>query len=341
MDAPQSPRSEPTLALDALLEMIRVTVPSGPFSVRGILTEPVYWPSDAPKRLYATLSHGQSTIRLELPPSTLVQDGDALVVHGVLKIKQSPNRPRTTHEVSLVGDVVGQWTPRLPVGDARPSPLVRDRPHRRLASVIDEHGVSSLAFLSTGTAWKDLWRAAETVAGLSDCLRPSVNFNKEETLLEELAALTTHPQVSAIVVTRGGGDGLDTIGDSRALVGALLACGKPFYAALGHEQDIHIMDRYADEAFPTPSLFGTALAAIDEAMTEAREQSEREEDLQVENTHLLHQVAQLNHRIKTLTAAPPALPSVPWYVPWVETARKFAIYGAYILLGALLFKLFG
>ena len=65
----------------------------------------------------------------------------------------------------------------------------------------------------------------------------------------------------AIVVARGGGDAqqMTYVVDNYEAVRTLRAFGCPVFAAIGHAKNMTLMDKYADDAFATPTAFANRL----------------------------------------------------------------------------------
>lgn len=323
-----------TLSLDALTELLRVVGPPQLVKVKGIARELNWWtkPGDTdPTRLYGRLEQGSSTIRFEIPPQNGINDGDAVVLQGALRIRPTKEF-RTTHEVLLTGDVVGNWEPRRQVRDVM-ARLERVRPRVALASHVAEFGIESVAFLTTDTAWQDLLSAAKPIADdLRRCHRMPTSFVNAEQFQKDVAAVRAIPDVKAIVIARGG-TGTETVDESDAVVAALIATELPFYAALGHDKHVHLMDRYADGTYPTPSIIGTELAHATAQRWEAEQQELREQELTQENEALLTEVAGLRRELANANQTPQIIEDPGTAQPsstWVKVIH-FASGGFFVI----------
>ncbi|HGW5375676.1 TPA: exodeoxyribonuclease VII large subunit [Pseudomonas aeruginosa] len=289
------------LTPEALTGLLRLTAPEGPVTMKGFATDVRYWskPGDNKvARIYGRLVMGDSSIRFELQPHADVQEGTPVVLHGALRIKPA-EAYRTTHEVLLVGDAVGRWLPHTPaVQEETLAPLVRLQPRLSLEEAIDRHGLGAMAFLATGTAWGDLTTAASAVPAIARCRHVETNFMQPERFVEDMLELCRDPGIKMLVIARGGGAGLELIGDAHSVTAALLASERAFYTALGHERNTLLLDKHADQPFPTPSILGQQLAAAVKAIEDRRALAERLRTLGEQVGKLTQERDQLQARLE-------------------------------------------
>jgi exodeoxyribonuclease VII large subunit len=132
-----------------------------------------------------------------------------------------------------------------------------------LARLLAEDPLPDLLVLATDTAWEDARRAAGTAATHVHWFQVESNFADAGKILSLLHDLRWTAHGAALAVLRGGGDArsLDLWNDPE-IVDALLMLERPFYTALGHSTNLLLADRYADEAFDTPTAFGSAARQI-------------------------------------------------------------------------------
>lgn len=73
-------------------------------------------------------------------------------------------------------------------------------------------------------------------------------------IVEALASLNAHPEVDVIVIARGGGSVEDLLPFSNErLIRAVVASRAPVVTAIGHEQDVPLVDLVADLRASTPT----------------------------------------------------------------------------------------
>lgn len=300
--SPLLPPSNSGLALtpDALADALKIEVPSGFVTVKGFATEVKFWSRNGDGKvlkIYGRLVLGDASIRFELQPNAPIQDDVPVILHGALRIKKSDTF-RTTHEVVLVGDVVGRWVPSDPAPAKPVVPLIRQQPRIAMEAAVAKYGLDAIAILATGTAWNDLTTAANPLPIFERCRRVETNFMQPEQFLSDLAEVCRDPAIQVLVIARGGGGGLEVIGDSQEVAAALLACQRPFYTALGHDVNVMLLDKHADQAFSTPSILGQMLVESSRAIAERLEMEERLRKSTAENASLKALLIEANAKLE-------------------------------------------
>ena len=137
-------------------------------------------------------------------------------------------------------------------------PIKSDRGRLLLSKYLKQFDPSTLGFLVSGTADTDIIK--QNCAALSRARVVHTRFHDEDKFLSALAQLVEDGTVKGIVVSRGGSEGLGTIGDSLKVARALLETGLPFYVAMGHNTHRLFLDAHADQVFDGPQDFGLTLA---------------------------------------------------------------------------------
>ncbi|MEA9705239.1 hypothetical protein [Xanthomonas campestris] len=193
-------------------------------------------------------------LSFRIPLEEQPQDGAPIIIAGVLTVNRKMS-------VELQGRVEGPWLtvtrePVMPIPERARNPVT-------IGEFLGENSLSDLGFLTSKTGWGDICSAAR-LPELSACAPVTANFGDESKFLEALKQLAA-TGVKGLVIARGGGDQLETIGGSRDVVRALIETGLPFYAAIGHANDVLLLDKHADDVFLTPSDFGHRLRGCVEA----------------------------------------------------------------------------
>lgn len=270
---------ESALTPEALSSLITVSVPTELVTIKGIATEIRYWPkAGTPTKIYGRLGIGRHSIRFELQPHILIRENDPVILHGTLRVKQA-DEFKTTHEVILTGDVVGGWLPRIVTPEIQLPESGRQKARITVETILGNYGVEGFGFLVSDTAWGDLTNAAISIPALSQCRRIVTSFSNPDRFITDLRDLCKDSSIQALVITRGGGKDLDVIGNSHDVISELVSCGIAFYTALGHNADVLLLDKYADQTFSTPSSFGSALSNAARSIDEHRKTAEREREL--------------------------------------------------------------
>jgi exonuclease VII large subunit len=111
---------------------------------------------------------------------------------------------------------------------------------------------------------------------------------------EVAAALRGATGAQAVVLTRGGGEGVHLL-DDNDLIGAVASSPVPVAVALGHASDDLVLGRVADASFPTPTAFGAWLRSVLE--------DRRTQDLRAEEAGLLLQSRVILVQLRSIQAS--------------------------------------
>lgn len=84
----------------------------------------------------------------------------------------------------------------------------------------------------------------------------NVAMNRPEDVAAAVRAVG--PQADMVVVTRGGGSGVQDL-DAAELIEAVANCAVPVVVAVGHASDVLVLNGVSARAFETPTAFGTWL----------------------------------------------------------------------------------
>lgn len=210
--------------------------------------------------MFGELSLGGANLSFQVPAEMAPASDERIVIEGYLRaspVTRSFEGRRGNWKIMLVGQVEGTWTPRET--PPPPSPLPDRGEATPLDIFIETHGIEKLLILATEVGQADITN--ELVKARIEA-RPQflrVNFGNPDAFLQVFSTIKQGRGIQGLAVARGGGLGLDVIGSSRDVVAALIDKGMPFYAALGHAVNIELLDRYADQAFHSPTALGSAI----------------------------------------------------------------------------------
>lgn len=322
------------LTPDAVTSLLKIQAPAGPVTLKGTATQVRLFPKDGPpKYCYGRLVLSGVSLRFRVDAQTAPADGDHCLVHGVLAV--NPVDPvgaewKATHEVQLRGSVVGRWQPTTPsTGDMLPV-LRRDNGRLSLASWVEQNDLRSLLVIASDEGKPDLQQGLGVARQLLPRFVPG-KFGDARSFLECFNRVDW-TGVEGVVIARGGGGGLDEVGNSPEVVQALLDLDIPFYSAMGHTNSVCLVDKFADQAFAVPYAFGIALA---EALGDLEAQRQHEERWQLGRVEVQRMKAAEAARVAT----PPPAP-LPNAVPVMPRQQPLAVRITPRLVGAVLLALF-
>jgi exodeoxyribonuclease VII large subunit len=246
-----------------LTDLIRISAPDGVIAVKGIakkVQEPRTYGDHA--IVYGELVLGAALVSFAVPAECAPREDQPVIIEGHLRFKLATRSSndvwRGNWKVTLVGQVVGEWTPIA--APTRVVPLPERGESIPLSTFVLNHGVEPLVVLSSHIGHRDLAQSLSAGKCQKQPRFIQANFGNSAAFLQALDAIPTDGSVRGLAVVRGGGGGLDVIAGSREVVAALLRKGLPFYTALGHDTDVSLADRSADQVFHSPSELGAAIA---------------------------------------------------------------------------------
>jgi exodeoxyribonuclease VII large subunit len=127
-----------------------------------------------------------------------------------------------------------------------------------------------------------------------------INLSSEREIIEHLDLYSK--KCDLIAIARGGGDGLEVF-NRPEIIETALTLQTPLITAIGHEQDVTLLQKVADKAFITPTALGQYLNDIYNKTIEQVQDTKAKlvEDLskQFKITYE-KQIEQLNEQIKSL-----------------------------------------
>lgn len=236
------------LDIGSLVSQLRLGELSGPLRVKGTSVASEVWKKNT-YYCFGTLAEGKTRLRYKVPSTSMPRHGEDVIISGTLVL--SP----LNFELQLHGDVESAWQPKIRL----PRPLIPERgTPETISQFLEQHVVNALGFIATNIGWADIERSAGK-ATVAQCAQIPANFSDENDVVSAVKKLCQDNRIKAIALVRGGGPMLDEIGNSDRLAIALIDQKMPFYTALGHSNDLMLLDKYADESFGTPADFGHRL----------------------------------------------------------------------------------
>ncbi|MBL8297777.1 MAG: hypothetical protein JNN30_05445 [Rhodanobacteraceae bacterium] len=287
------------LTPEALSALLKVAGPDQPVTLKGVASEVYAYPKGSvPKGYYGRLGLGGASVRFRVSAESAPANGEACVIHGALTVRpigagdRDGGQWKATHEVLLVGAKVGTWQPAKPANLEAEAvhALRRDDTRTPLASWVARSGTRSLLVIaSSGVAADFLVGLDKEKSGVALTVVRG-RFDEADAFLDVFHGIDW-TGVEAVAVVRGGGGGIDAVGNSPRVVQALIELDKPFYAALGHTDSVCLIDKFADESFVVPHAFGAALA---DAVADAAARRQQEEKWQRGQADLQRMRAEVN-----------------------------------------------
>jgi hypothetical protein len=120
----------------------------------------------------------------------------------------------------------------------------------------------------TGIIHSDISAQLKDAAGFYNIEFIPINLSHEEEIIEALQNV----EADVIAIARGGGDRMEVF-DKPSIAEAALTTNGYFITALGHAQDVPLLQKVADKAFNTPTALGQHLADLYNSTIEERSKS--------------------------------------------------------------------
>ncbi len=233
------------------------------------------------------------------PDAAPAREGQHVVLYGLVSARPSTVKASAL-QVIVEGTYQGTWVP-----DEKARNIVRITQRRsqivRLFDFLETQPLSELLVIGTETGMQDTRSALARHFGdtTDEVLQTAVgNFGSSEGLIVSLNAATEATQPQALALVRGGGDERTLrIWDDPALVNHVLKLGIPVFTAIGHSDAHRLIDKYSDEAFPTPTAFGDAIGGVLVRIHHARSRDKELAESEEENKRLSAQIQEQHRKL--------------------------------------------
>jgi len=112
-----------------------------------------------------------------------------------------------------------------------------------------------------------------------DITEERINLSDPRVLQSKLCHCEENNDIDLLVCMRGGGSGLETFNNIK-LAEKVVSFKTPFITAIGHKENITLVERMADRGFATPTAFGSFLNSISVLYSQEIQQlSERDHNI--------------------------------------------------------------
>ncbi|ETN87912.1 hypothetical protein TNMX_09625 [Thermus sp. NMX2.A1] len=316
-------------------EVFRRLKDDGPYLVRGVF-------ADRSNKTWGGFYYGDlrnesggPTIRLKVPLGVPLEEARIYTLSVTPELSMNGDMPRMVFRVEALqeeGDLTQAREVRLP------KRTIPKRDVRALLLELLRKGeMPSIVLVVGETAIvdKDVEALLQGARGRYRMDQKRVNLLDPWGVAKVLKDLG-QSEYHLVALVRGGGEGLEAL-DSPEVWEAVATCPKPVVVALGHAANTLWVETLADEAFPTPSAFGSFLGEVvkmvEREMREAKEKATLADLLhkaQDENRALRQEADRLKEQLRKLEGEPGVL--------FQEVARLRQALGVWraVALGALL-----
>lgn len=121
----------------------------------------------------------------------------------------------------------------------------------------------TLIYGATSIVMDDVNTALGSASNYYTIIEKRINLLNPEQIIKTLTMLNINA-VDFVAIARGGGPGLE-IFDNLAIAQTALDLKIPLITAIGHAQNVTLLEKIADKHFTTPTAFGTYLLRMAEA----------------------------------------------------------------------------
>lgn len=195
-----------------------------------------------------------------------VKDGEVYIFKGYLDRKIDQQGSITLR--FNISEVLSQRERQISDRDiekARVMHLKSDSGYKNLDTMIenmlsrDEKPHIALVYGTTGVVDKDFNTAIKDARAKYNFTEHRINLSSKEEIINKLEEIGSSPSYyDAVAIIRGGGSGLEIFNDIDVAKKAALL--KPtFITAIGHAEDVSLLDQIADKSFTTPTALGSYL----------------------------------------------------------------------------------
>lgn len=238
-------------------DVFELITPQYPLVVSGTVVKLRPYPDG--KKIFGDIEHAGSYLQFEVSNTTELVEGTEITLAGVLNFKKSAQGGRLTLSGSIIDESVDLSSCYSPIYE----PSMRLPLTSWLRQSLSR-GTPKIAVLCSDTAEGDIEAEFANAASTNAVMLHfrKVPFQNVERFCEDVRNAYDTRRPDALVVARGGGDAqrIATVSDNYEAVRVLRSFGLPVFTAIGHAKNMILMDKYADDAFATPTVFATRLA---------------------------------------------------------------------------------
>ncbi len=221
---------------------------------------------------------GEASITL-LVPALLreqLQNGEVIELIGFLQRRVQAKGARIDLQLEIT-EIVGQAKPSFNDAELKAFEVLQKK---RDSGYLDVDGFIKKQILNdqrvsikilvgkTGIIHSDIKEQLKDAIGFYEIEFIGINLSNENEIIEALQ----NTEADVMAIARGGGDRME-IFDQPAIAEVAIDLSAYFITALGHAQDVPLLQKVADKAFTTPTAFGQHLVDLYNNTIQERSQS--------------------------------------------------------------------